>query len=542
MKQINLWGDEFAIPQKRDREIAKRVKSPRSFSEEDYEKRLKSKKTTVEEKLKIIYAEVDRILGHYKDEVMVIKDISTLRSYLDTAITNGIIAFDTETNNSLDTITCKLMGPCIYTPGMKEAYIPINHIDLETTERLSWQLTEQDVRDEFQRIVQAGTKVIMHNGKFDYEVMYTTCHMEMSLWWDTYISARMLDENEKSAGLKQQYIDKINPDQEKYNIEQLFHNVLYAQVDPEVFALYAAPDAKMTYQLYEWQKAKWESDPSLSRMYDLFLNVDVPISLLIAKMELSGVCIDFDYAKRLSAKYHKKLDECDQITQDELSKLAPIINKWRLTPEANEIIKTTTKTPKSKATQLADPVNLDSPTQLSILLYDILDLPYVDKDTPRGTGESIIEKLLTVKSPVADARPLLKAILNRRTLTKLTNTFVDKMPTAVNPFDNKVHAEFFNVATNTHRFSSRNPNLQNLPAHTKDVRLLFCGTPESDYIKDTRNMNYLETSLFDKISTSDGLKECRDIAPNDYIIDEDNINHKVISVELHDNYIRLEFE
>lgn len=50
----------------------------------------------------------------------------------------------------------------------------------------------------------------MHNGKFDYQVIKCTCGLELSVYWDTMIGARILDENEKSAGLKQQYRDKID--------------------------------------------------------------------------------------------------------------------------------------------------------------------------------------------------------------------------------------------------------------------------------------------------------------------------------------------
>ena len=54
---------------------------------------------------------------------------------------------DTETNNSLDPITCKLMGLCLYYPGAKQAYIPVNHRNYKTGERLTNQLTEQDIKD-----------------------------------------------------------------------------------------------------------------------------------------------------------------------------------------------------------------------------------------------------------------------------------------------------------------------------------------------------------------------------------------------------------
>lgn len=544
IKQINLWGDEFEIPQVDEKKVLKKIKTTTQHDDEDYTKLLKSKKVSLDEKLQIINENVYKILGHYKDDTLVIRDRSVLHDYISKAIENDIFAFDTETNNSLDTITCKLMGPCIYTPGMKQAYIPINHIDNKTGELLDHQLTEQDVREELMRITNSGTKVLMHNGKFDYEVIYTTCHMEMTLYWDTYISARMLDENEPSAGLKQQYIDKINSDQSKYNIEELFKNVEYAQVDPDVFALYAATDAKMTYDLYLWQKAKWESDPSLSRMYDLFLNVDVPISLVIAKMELDGVCIDFDYIDRLSNKYHKILDHCDKVVDDALSDLKDVIAKWRLTSDANQVSTSVSgkSTHKSKAQQLSDPIKLSSPTQLAILLYDICKLPVVDKEKPRGTGVDELEALQKKESPVADTKPLIEAILQKRTIAKLVSTYVDKMPMAINTYDNKIHANFFNVATSTHRFSSSNPNLQNLPRDAKDIRVMFCGSPKQavDVELDDDRTSYITLGWFDEINTTAGYKRGNELDASTILIDEDNNRHALKNIYNLKNKLILE--
>ena len=139
----SLWGDEFVIEDsaKQAKSLLKKIEKPKKTEQQI----LKSKNTSIEDKLNIIYNNVNRILGVYKENTLVIKDKETLSNYIDKAIENNIIAIDTETNNSLDPLTCKLMGPCLYTPEMKNAYIPINHVDYRTGERLSWQLTEEDV-------------------------------------------------------------------------------------------------------------------------------------------------------------------------------------------------------------------------------------------------------------------------------------------------------------------------------------------------------------------------------------------------------------
>ena len=152
----------------------------------------------------------------------------------------------------------------------------------------------------------------MHNGKFDYQVIKCTCGLELSVYWDTMIGARILDENEKSAGLKQQYRDKIDSSVEKYSIDHLFENIEYAVVDPSLFALYAATDAMMTYKLYKWQMKQFDL-PGNERIKWLFHNVEMPVMKVAAEMELTGVEIDSDYAKRLSNKYHQKVDLCVQV-------------------------------------------------------------------------------------------------------------------------------------------------------------------------------------------------------------------------------------
>jgi DNA polymerase-1 len=125
------------------------------------------------------------------------------------------------------------------------------------------------------------------------------------------IAAKILNENELRASLKEQYIDKIDSSQEKYDIEYLFEGVQYEILDPELFALYAATDSKMTYDLYEWQLKQFLL-PDNKRLFSLFLDVEMPVVEVAAEMELTGITIDTEYGQRLSQKYHKKVEEVDK--------------------------------------------------------------------------------------------------------------------------------------------------------------------------------------------------------------------------------------
>lgn len=470
----SLWGEDFVVtaPPKQQKKIIDKVSKPKKVTvttEKKIATTRSSNKVTTAERLEMIRAEVLRILGVYKDQTVVLHTREELHNYIDAAIKNGDIAVDTETNNSLVPLTCKLMGLCLYTPGQKNAYIPVNHVNLETRELLPNQVTEQDIYEELLRL--QDVQCIFHNGKFDFEVIKCTCGNELEVFWDTMIGSRILDENER-ANLKQQYISKIDPSIEKYSIEELFEGVEYAVVDPDLFALYAATDAFMTYKLYQWQVAQF-AIPGNEKMYNLFKNIEMPIVRVCADMELAGIEIDQEYGKRLSEKYHKKLDVVDKQIEEEVAKYAQAIAEWRKTPDAvyreKKVNKKGEETlARSKSEQLQDPPSMTSPTQLAIFFYDVLNVGVIDKKKPRGTGEEILEKINL---------PICKLILEKRGLEKIIGTYVDKLPECVIPETGRLHAHFNQIGADTGRFSSSEPNLQNIPSHLKEIRMLFRAAP-----------------------------------------------------------------
>ena len=458
----NLWGNDFIQTTNTSEIVNKLKQKPKKVGVVDKSlPRKLQRKAQIEE----IEKEVNNILGKFKENTRVIRDYSSFKSYIDFAISVGEIAVDTETNNSLDTISCKLMGLCLYVPGEKQAYIPVNHIDANGL--LDNQLTEEQIKEQLDRL--SSTKIIMHNAKFDYQVIKCTCDCKLSVYWDTMIGAKILNENEE-AKLKTQYINKIDPSIEKYDIEHLFQHLPYEIFSPELFALYAATDAYMTYRLYNYQKEIFEKEEN-KKLYSLFLNIEMPIVEVTSEMELNGVCIDEERAKRLSDKWHKKLENVEKRISEELDKYKDVIAQWRLTDEANKKPKSgrTTKsgeehTLKSKSEQLKDPVEVTSPTQVAILLYDVLKCPIVDKETPRGTGDDILKKL---------NYPICKLILEKRGIEKLLDTYIDKLPSCVNKKTGRLHANFNQLGAKTGRFSSSDPNLQNIPSQVNTIRNIF---------------------------------------------------------------------
>lgn len=540
-------------------------------AEVNAEKMLKSKKLSLQDRLTIINEKVIKILGKQRHNTVVIRSLNDFSDYIDKAIIAGRIAVDTETNNSLDPITCKLMGLCLYVPGEKQAYIPINHINNDTGELLPNQLTEVDCKTQLQRILDAKTalkggwvpdyegqsyaewysvhvgasttaddiKIIMHNGKFDYKVIKCTCDIPVVPDWDTMLAAKVLDENEFSAGLKQQYISKIDPSQEKYSIDHLFENVEYAQVDPEIFALYAATDSMMTDKLYLWQKPHMEEaeaeNPALN-IYKLFKEVEMPCLQVVAEMELAGINFDTEYADRLRIKYEAQLADIDAKIDAELARIADKVEAWKKTsdalnparvyvadkskmaqekiekmyPHLDTALNKRYKMGKAKIDQLEDPISLSSPTQLAILFYDILGLSNKAKD--RSTGEDALTEL-SKKSPIAEL------LLERRGVVKLLDAFINSLPKKVNPKTGKIHCSFHQYGAATGRFSSSEPNLQQVPSHAKNIRMLF--TADTTYNRLPVNDDCFVVPASDEVETLSGWKSVKELVVGDVLKGEE---------------------
>jgi DNA polymerase I-like protein with 3'-5' exonuclease and polymerase domains len=176
----------------------------------------------------------------------------------------------------------------------------------------------------------------------------------------------------------------------------------------------------------------------------------MPCIKVVVDMEDNGIALDSSFSKELSNKYHSLLDEARDKYYSCLDEYTNRINNYRKINKA--------------ASKLSDPINYASPTQLAILLYDIIGVKPVDKDSPRGTGEDILNKI---------DLPICKAILKCREYEKLLGTYIDKLPELVNPKTGKLHTVFNQCGTVTGRFSSNSPNFQNIPSHNQDIRKMF---------------------------------------------------------------------
>lgn len=461
---------------------------------------------------------VESKLGHYAKELQLIQTKEALQEYITAAINNDIIAIDTETTG-LDPITDQIVGACIYTYGQKPAYIPINHISFITQNRVNGQLTEQEVAEEFQRLADAKTKIIMFNAKFDIRVIRHQLGVYLIPAWCGFIAGKCLKNNEEEGNLKylwKKYCSK-DKEEEHFTFDKMFSGIKFNLIPISTAYLYAAKDALMTLDLYDFQKPYLTEDNELcikcgfQKLAKLYNEIELPIIPIVADIEDTGVCIDVDYCKKLSEKYNKLLKEAQDAFNKELENYRPQLTAY-LNTHPN--------------TKLEDPINIASSTQLSELFYDVLQVPQVSKKSPRGTGEEVLEKM---------GHPLGKLILNYRGIAKLLNTYIDKMPAILNKKTGRIHCSFNQYGTDTGRFSSSDPNLQNIPSHNKDIRPMFMGTIQKD-IKSNKQILYLFYD--DIVNILQGQKDSQDLQPGDVLI-TDKGNITIQNVVINDIFVTL---
>ena len=405
--------------------------------------------------------EVDRYFNKFKDDFLIIRDEETLKTYFDNVLKDGEIAIDTETNG-LDTFNGILAGICIYSPSNKAAYIPVHHVSYITGVEVNNQLKEPIIKKYFSLLEPNNVKVIMHNASFDLKVFANLVGLRLNCYWDTMIASNLLNENEPH-GLKVLHDKYCGDNTGVYSITNLFEGMVFTHVPIKLGYLYAARDAKMTYELYQYQ-SKWlspnppEGYEDLKSCYNVMMNIEMPLVPIIVDTEIRGVSLDMNMANKLKVEYNEKLKVC----KDKFDKILEPLKDTILT-----YIRTHS-TLNSKC-KLEFPINMDSPLQVSELLYKVL---MVDSKNGTSTGVRELQTILeTTKNEVV--KNIISNLLDYRKIQKLLTTYIEKLPNEVNPKTGKIHCNFNQYGTVTGRMSSSNPNLQNIPSKNKDIRKMF---------------------------------------------------------------------
>jgi DNA polymerase-1 len=202
----------------------------------------------------------------------------------------------------------------------------------------------------------------------------------------------------------------------------------------------------------------------------LLKEVELPLEPVLAVMEATGIRIDQAYLKELSQELGAQLDH--------------------LEAEAQEVA--------------GQPFNLGSPKQLEALLFDTLKLDRKkSRKTKTGwsTDAAVLERL-------EDDHPVVPLVLNHRILSKLRSTYVDALPSLVEPETGRVHTDFNQAVTATGRLSSSNPNLQNIPIRTdysRRIRKAFL--PEEGWQMISADYSQIELRILTHLSGEEVLVE-----------------------------------
>lgn len=400
-----------------------------------------------------------QVFGNKLDKIELVTDPNRIEEYLHNTLKNGILAVDTETNG-LDRIDGKIAGICLYTPGEKGIYIPVGHVSYMTNQPLKDNVPCETMKNFFKVCNEHNVKYILHNAKFDMHILYWMIGVKIVPYWDTLIAGQLLNENEPH-GLKvlyQKYCVRADEEQQVAKFNTLFNGIEFNSIPPSVGYMYAAFDPIMTYELYKFQEQYLDKDngklcyrKGLERVAEVFRNIEMPLIEVVFDMEVQGVDIDTDLAKELKDKYTYYMNLAVDNFKAQIIELevAGAFDELRV------------KHPDkfNKISELGDiNINIASNAQLVILFYDVLKL-----DPPKGQRSVGEEQLKQLHHPLVDC------ILEYRGMSKLLSTYIEAIPNHIAKKDGKLHANFNQYGAKTGRFSSSDPNLQNIPSKTKKL-------------------------------------------------------------------------
>ena len=444
----------------------------------------------------------EEVLKYFKDSpAILITSKEQLHEYVTNFLEAGIGGIDTETTG-LDRFADHIVGASLFYPGGVECYIPMKHIIPIFEEPYKNQLTYEDVAEEFKRLADGKAKLIFANADFDLSMIYTSLGVDLSdsVFYDVQIAWKCIYGNEPSNALKilyNKYVLGGKGDPKKFN--DFFSPQLYPYCKPEVAKLYAANDAKITYELYQWQLPYCTETSDVCKKYHLeavsklIWEVEFPMIKECFNLWKNGLYFDSNINSKLLNKY-KPIVEAEQLATTQMVK--DIL-------EANPGYER--KLGKRKLFVDYKDFNPMSPDQVATLLYDIMEVkkPIIHGKESRATSKEVLKDLNL---------PITKQILKYRGAIKLVNDFIEK-PRDIVQADHRVHSQFNQLGADTGRMSSEKPNIQQIPSHAKDIRHMFRATP--GYVMISSDYSAQEPRIASYVSQDKGMiqafKEDKDI-------------------------------
>lgn len=331
-----------------------------------------------------------------------------------------LFAVDTETT-SIDAMRADLVGISFSWQPHKAYYLPVRaplgqkHLDVNILrKKLAPTLEDENV------------KKIGQNIKYDMLILKNAQMPIKGIHFDTMVASYCLDPLRGSHSLDSMAIDFLG--YRGIPISSLIgkgkNQLTFDMVDTTAACEYSAEDADITFQIYEYLKGRLEKDKPIKKLFE---EVEMPLVSVLGAMEYNGVFLNTKLLKEMSGELTATLKT--------------------LTDRIYEYAGT--------------PFNIDSPKQLAAVLFDKLGLePIRIGKSGRSTDADVLGQL-------SDQHPVIELILQYRQISKLQNTYVDKLSQLINPRTGRVHASFNQTITATGRLSSSDPNLQNIPIRTE---------------------------------------------------------------------------
>lgn len=324
------------------------------------------------------------------------------------------LSIDVETD-SLNPLKASLVGVGFCAQAGIAYYVPLNG-----------NIAKAKVEHFLKKLLSSSINFFGHNIKYDYLVLQNHKLELTNISFDTLLASYLLDPQKRRHNLDILTLENFG--KVKIPIEELIgkkgHSSM-ADVPLEKISDYCCEDVDYTFRLKElfFDKLKKE------KLYDLFQKIEIPLIKILAAMERAGIYVDQEKLKEISKEMGKELNILEKKIFEEIG------------------VK----------------FNLNSPKQLSEILYDHLKLPraHGSKTSEFATGADILEKL-------QDSSPIVKDILKYRSLQKLYTTYSEALQNAIDPETKRIHCTFNQSITATGRLSSQDPNLQNIPIRSEE--------------------------------------------------------------------------
>ena len=368
------------------------------------------------------------------------------------------VCFDTETTGT-NAILAELVGLSLSTEEGKAFYIPVpkNHDEVKK------------ILEPFRPIFESETITkVGHNIKYDLTMLANYGIELRGPLFDTMIAHYLL---QPELHHSMDYLAEVYLNYNTIKIEELIgekgkHQKNMRDLAPQNICDYACEDADITLRL----KNIFEKELKKEGAEKPFYEIEMPLVPVLAYMERNGARIDSDSLAETSTLFSQRL----------------------LTIE-NEIY-----------TLAGEQFNIASPKQVGDILFGKLKI--IEKPKKTKTGQFVTSE--EVLAQVQNRHPIVKKILQHRGLKKLLSTYIDALPTLVNPATGKIHTSYNQTVTATGRLSSSNPNLQNIPIRDEDgkeVRKAF--VPEQGCLFLSADYSQIELRIMAHLSGDKNMIE-----------------------------------